>query len=1044
MQIESVTAGAFGPLRNQTLTLGPGLNVVVGRNESAKSTWHAAIFAAICGKARRRGALRQSERAFAQQYRPWTGSQWSVEAEIRLDDDRRVDLRHDLEGGVDCGATDTQLGRDVSSEIMYDGAPDGSVWLGMNREVFYATACVRQSQVMAVLSDARALQRQLQLAASHAGQTDQTASEAIQRIKDYSSEQVGLDRANARRPLRLAMNRVEAARQALQEAEQAHADYADLVAEAKRLSDEAADRRAELNDLEDRKRTRTSLQERAAKAHASAEAAATAQTKSEGTDKALEGLEARLATAETLDAELEGREPSGNLAADDLAAAVTEALTRWSSRPTHPDLEGPDSAELRRRLDLLPPAPEGDLEAHMAVHSAVTALDRADAVAVSLQEERPDRPDPSPGVHAGRVVGAMTLREWASRLDSAQGVDPGKLLNGRAELEAAEQRQQSAKAAAETADSAYETALAKGGDRVGSKPRNAPLLGAVVASVALFITAFVMTVTGKVVIGAALGLAGLAAAAVAGVVHRKERATVGAATGVSPTPESLRQQRAAAHEHLSEAERELYRHQQTVISLEQDERDSSVTISDITARCEPHGLPVSPHDLRVLAAEVETHERQQQEFSRWESRARRNEQEVAVAEDSLRQALTGRGVATTEDSDVRALLAHYAAECDQRAEQARASATRAALEQRLESRENAEADATKARKAEQDALHQLQDVAHRIGVEVPDPEHAETLIAGLRTWQRKRREEASRLDERRAAWTELQTQLNGLTLPELRAQTEDARLQSSQLRDKAASAWALNERQRSEMRRAAAESGTDLPEHDDAVLQHLESLMTDVSRSIDSTRSQWQDSQVAAGKALGKQSDRAQRLRSVAEAGETLAQCEAELDRVRRLSSTLETTRQHLEDAQETVHRDIAPVLQRTLVEWLPLITDNRYSRAAVDPQTLEVRLQVGSGEWVCAEQLSLGTAEQVYLLLRVALVTHLSDPATKCPLLLDDVTVQADEIRTRAVLDALEKLAGERQIVLFGQEPAVREWATERLKAGADITVVELEQVPA
>ena len=49
MRIEQVSVTGFGPLQDQTLALRPGLTVVVGGNESAKSSWHAATYAALCG-----------------------------------------------------------------------------------------------------------------------------------------------------------------------------------------------------------------------------------------------------------------------------------------------------------------------------------------------------------------------------------------------------------------------------------------------------------------------------------------------------------------------------------------------------------------------------------------------------------------------------------------------------------------------------------------------------------------------------------------------------------------------------------------------------------------------------------------------------------------------------------------------------------------------------------------------------------------------------------------------------------------------------------
>jgi len=52
VRIESVTAHAFGPLAGETLALAPGLTVVSGVNESAKSSWHASLYAALCGRGR--------------------------------------------------------------------------------------------------------------------------------------------------------------------------------------------------------------------------------------------------------------------------------------------------------------------------------------------------------------------------------------------------------------------------------------------------------------------------------------------------------------------------------------------------------------------------------------------------------------------------------------------------------------------------------------------------------------------------------------------------------------------------------------------------------------------------------------------------------------------------------------------------------------------------------------------------------------------------------------------------------------------------------
>ena len=166
MRITSVTAGAFGPLEGQKLELAPGLTVIVGRNESAKSSWHAAIYAGLCGRRRGRGAATLADRRFADLHRPWDGDAWLAEVDVVLDDGRTIQVRQDLAGKVDSRAVDLEFGRDVSDEIMNDGSPDGAKWLGLDRDSFLATACINQAALLEVLRSASALQEYLGRAAA--------------------------------------------------------------------------------------------------------------------------------------------------------------------------------------------------------------------------------------------------------------------------------------------------------------------------------------------------------------------------------------------------------------------------------------------------------------------------------------------------------------------------------------------------------------------------------------------------------------------------------------------------------------------------------------------------------------------------------------------------------------------------------------------------------------------------------------------------------------------------------------------------------------
>ena len=68
-----------------SLELGPGLNVVHGPNESAKSSWHAALTAGLCGR-RRGSGKRAVETAFEARHRPWDDpDNWALALDLVLD-----------------------------------------------------------------------------------------------------------------------------------------------------------------------------------------------------------------------------------------------------------------------------------------------------------------------------------------------------------------------------------------------------------------------------------------------------------------------------------------------------------------------------------------------------------------------------------------------------------------------------------------------------------------------------------------------------------------------------------------------------------------------------------------------------------------------------------------------------------------------------------------------------------------------------------------------------------------------------------------------
>jgi len=166
---------------------------------------------------------------------------------------------------------------------------------------------------------------------------------------------------------------------------------------------------------------------------------------------------------------------------------------------------------------------------------------------------------------------------------------------------------------------------------------------------------------------------------------------------------------------------------------------------------------------------------------------------------------------------------------------------------------------------------------------------------------------------------------------------------------------------------------------------------------------------------------RLQGLPPLAEIEEDIALVEAEVTRLEKAREALEMARDFIAQAAQKLHRDYAPRLNEFLGRHLAKLTHDRYTAALVDPSDFSVRLQ-GSAIPAPVEltRLSLGTIEQVYLLLRAAVVEIFAQNGESIPLMLDDPLVHADTQRLASALQILDVLAESQQIFYFTKDPQV------------------------
>ena len=173
-------------------------------------------------------------------------------------------------------------------------------------------------------------------------------------------------------------------------------------------------------------------------------------------------------------------------------------------------------------------------------------------------------------------------------------------------------------------------------------------------------------------------------------------------------------------------------------------------------------------------------------------------------------------------------------------------------------------------------------------------------------------------------------------------------------------------------------------------------------------------------------------LRHPAEIEEAIAALRLELRRLEWYRDALNLAHDELAEAKQQYQQQFAPRLERLMSEGMARISDSRYTEVTVDPSTLAVSLKAPElQDLVSVANLSTGTRDLVYLMLRIAIARLLSSSTETLPLLLDDPLVQYDRSRQARALEFLSQLATDTQVFLFSKDEWTREWFERNLSIG-------------
>ena len=121
-----------------------------------------------------------------------------------------------------------------------------------------------------------------------------------------------------------------------------------------------------------------------------------------------------------------------------------------------------------------------------------------------------------------------------------------------------------------------------------------------------------------------------------------------------------------------------------------------------------------------------------------------------------------------------------------------------------------------------------------------------------------------------------------------------------------------------------------------------------------------------------------------------------------------------LEQAHSGLQARFSPALNRRAGELLAELTGGKYDKVALTQQFEALAEEHDGLQPRRALTLSQGTADQLYLAVRLAVCELVLPAEEPCPLVLDDALANFDDGRCALALEALARLGEERQILLF------------------------------
>ncbi|MCI9087604.1 MAG: AAA family ATPase [Clostridia bacterium] len=193
--------------------------------------------------------------------------------------------------------------------------------------------------------------------------------------------------------------------------------------------------------------------------------------------------------------------------------------------------------------------------------------------------------------------------------------------------------------------------------------------------------------------------------------------------------------------------------------------------------------------------------------------------------------------------------------------------------------------------------------------------------------------------------------------------------------------------------------------------KNLMSKIEEIQKQIEASEQQMIDYRLQLNSLEYEDKNISERLEEIISLKEEYENLKEQLQIVEEKNRCIQATKELLEKAYEQMKKSVTPKFTQNLSNLIQKITDGKYQKVSIhEEKGLIVELE--NGEYKSANLLSVGTIDQLYLSLRLAMLDEISQE--KMPIILDEAFAYFDDERLKNSLLFLMEQAKEHQIILF------------------------------